>query len=112
MRMKVYWSARQVPELSHLSRRQAWHALRNCWRSGIVKFPHALGLVLFWVLSGPFWLARWLDMHVAQHGDIYSWLVYLCAGLLAYISCEVLFSFLIENARPKIREYMATQSSV
>lgn len=112
MPMKVYWSARQVPELSHLSRQQARNTLRRCWRTGIVKFPVGFGLVLFWVFSGPFWLAKWLDTYVAQHGDLYSWLIYACAGLLAYVSCEILFSFVIENARPRIREYIATQPSL
>jgi hypothetical protein len=110
--MTIYWTARQIPEFSHFTAREARKALSICWRKGVIKFPEALGVAFFWAVAGPFFLAMYLGRNEgSQGGDVNGWLLYTCAGLLAVLSAELLLSFLIESARPRIREYLAAELS-
>jgi hypothetical protein len=105
--MTIYWRARQIPELSHLSAREARKALANCWRKRIIRFPHTLGIVLFWVIAGQFFLALYIDArHGAKDAGVGEWLLYSSAAALACVSTEVLLSLLIETSRSKIRDYI------
>ena len=67
-----------------------------------------LGMALFWAIAGPLFLAIYIDsQHLPKDGGAYGWLLYASAGLLAFVSTEVLVSFAIENARPGIRDHLA-----
>ena len=102
--MKLYWRARDIPELSGLREpvlRVAFQACvipvcrRHIWLAVLAVTP----LAMAGQVAGTF---------VSQHhfGFAWSWAPVLCGVLGGLVGCQIFIQFAFERSRPQIKKYL------
>src|SRR5437667_1945222 len=95
--MRIYWSAKQVPELAHLSSSQRKNVLREChFRDGTLLFLFCL---LLWSFGG---LANWFTHRLSLR----IWGSLLCFAIAGAVAGQIVCWIQLMRIRPRIRQYV------